>query len=455
MIDTKAIRSKILDLAMHGKISIQNENEAVDFDAEVATDIPYAIPSNWKWVTIESIITKNVGGGTPSKSVNEYWKNGTIPWMSVKDFSSARNGVLEDTIDHITQEGLKNSSSNLVDVNAIIICMRMALGKIVKLKRPMAINQDLRAIWINSCVDRDYFIFYYSTLRVEGHGMTVAGINKKQLMTYLMPLPPLAEQKRIVEKIEQAFSVLDTIDELQAQYADNLTALKSKLIDLAIRGKLTEQLPEDGTAEELYQQIQEEKQALIKSGKIKKEKLLPEIAETEIPFEIPESWKWVRLGEFGSWHAGATPARGNSAYYNGSIPWLKTGDLNDNYISSVPEYITELALKECSVQLNPVGSVLIAMYGATIGKLGIAKIPLTTNQACCACIPHNGIYNRFLFFLLMSMRKTFIGMGIGGAQSNISRDKIVNAVVPLSPLAEQKRIVDRLDKLLAVYDEMR
>ena len=232
-------------------------------------------------------------------------------------------------------------------------------------------------------------------------------------------------------------------------------AIRNKILDLAIRGKLTEQLSEDGTAEELYQQIQEEKQALIKSGKIKKEKPLPEIAETEIPFEIPENWKWVRLGEFGSWHAGATPARGNSAYYNGSIPWLKTGDLNDNFISSVPEYITELALKECSVQLNPVGSVLIAMYGATIGKLGIAKIPLTTNQACCACIPHNGIYNRFLFFLLMSMRKTFIGMGIGGAQSNISREKIVNTVVPFPPLAEQKRIVDRLDKLLAVCDEIK
>ncbi len=95
------------------------------------------------------------------------------------------------------------------------------------------------------------------------------------------------------------------------------------------------------------------------------------------------------------------------------------------------------------------------MYGATIGKLGIADIPLTTNQACCACILNDGINNRFLFFLLMSMRKAFIGMGIGGAQSNISREKIVNAIVPLPPFPEQKRIVEKLDEILTVCEEMR
>ena len=285
-------------------------------------------------------------------------------------------------------------------------------------------------------------------------GALYPAIGEKDLLRGVIPLPSVDEQQLIVEKIEQTFSILDTIDELQKEYADNMAVLKSKLVDLAIQGKLTEQLPEDGTAEELYQQIQAEKQVLIKAGKIKKEKDLPVIAKEEIPFEIPDNWKWVRLGDFGSWHAGATPSRGNSSYYDGSIPWLKTGDLNDGLITRVSEHITELALKECSVQLNPVGSVLIAMYGATIGKLGIAQIPLTTNQACCACAPYKGIYNRYLFYLLMSMRKTFIDMGIGGAQSNISREKIVSTIVPLPPLAEQKRIVERLDKLLAVCDRL-
>ena len=128
------------------------------------------------------------------------------------------------------------------------------------------------------------------------------------------------------------------------------------------------------------------------------------IAE-EVPFDIPDSWEWVRLGNIGDWGSGATPSRTNSAYYNGDIPWLKTGDLTDGYIYEIPECITRLALKETSVRLNPAKSVLIAMYGATIGKLGILTFPATTNQACCACLPYNGIYNEFLFYFLMAQKK--------------------------------------------------
>lgn len=228
--------------------------------------------------------------------------------------------------------------------------------------------------------------------------------------------------------------------------------LKASILQYAIQGKLVEQRPEEGTGEELYQQIQAEKQRLIAEKKIKKEKQLTEIPEDEIPFDIPESWKWVKVGEIGSWGAGATPPRTNPAYYGGTIPWLKTGDLNDGLINEIPEFITDLALEKTSVRLNPVGSVLMAMYGATIGKLGILEIPATTNQACCACIPYNGIHNRYLFYYLMSMRRTYISMAEGGAQPNISKEKIVNSLFPLPPLAEQKRIVAKIEELLPLVD---
>jgi len=224
--------------------------------------------------------------------------------------------------------------------------------------------------------------------------------------------------------------------------------LKNSILQLAIQGKLVEQRPEEGTGEELYQQIQAEKQRLIKEGKIKKEKPLPEISEDEIPFDIPASWIWVRIGNIGSWSAGATPSRTNPLYYNGDIPWLKTGDLNDGIISDVPEFISELALEKLSLRLNPIGSVLMAMYGATIGKLGILNIEATTNQACCACIPYEGVYNKYLFYFLMARRTDFIKMGEGGAQPNISKEKIINAIFALPPLAEQKRIVAKIEELL-------
>ena len=224
--------------------------------------------------------------------------------------------------------------------------------------------------------------------------------------------------------------------------------LKASILQYAIQGKLVEQRVEEGTGEELYQQIQAEKQRLIQEKKIKKEKPLAEISEDEVPFDIPESWKWVKVGNVGSWSSGATPSRTNPAYYGGIIPWLKTGDLNDGFIKKIPEFITDWALEKTSVRLNPVGSVLMAMYGATIGKLGILDISATTNQACCACIPYEGIHNKYLFYYLMSVRRSYIGMAEGGAQPNISKEKIVNSLIPLPPLAEQKRIVAKIEELL-------
>lgn len=229
--------------------------------------------------------------------------------------------------------------------------------------------------------------------------------------------------------------------------------LKSSILQWAIQGRVVEQRAEEGTARELIEKIKEEKEQLIKDKKIKKEKSLLDISEDEIPFDIPESWEWVRVGNIGSWSAGATPSRSNPQYYGGDIPWLKTGDLNDGVINEIPEYISNLALEKTSVRLNPIGSVLMAMYGATIGKLGILNIDATTNQACCACIVYKGIYNKFLFYYLMAQRSVFIKMGAGGAQPNISKDKIVNSIMPLPPLEEQKRIVAKIEELMPYVEQ--
>ena len=172
--------------------------------------------------------------------------------------------------------------------------------------------------------------------------------------------------------------------------------------------------------------------------------------DDELPFEIPESWIWVRLGCIGDWGSGATPSRTHPEYYDGSIPWLKTGDLTDSYITDIPEGISQLAIEKTSVRLNESGSVLMAMYGATIGKLGILTYPATTNQACCACKPVYGVETLFLFYFLMSQRTAFIKRGEGGAQPNISKEKIVTTLMPLPPLAEQQRIVQRIEELFSL-----
>ena len=234
-----ALKSKIIDAGIRGQLTeqlpedgtaeelyqaIQTEKAQLIKDKKIkkekplpeitADEIPFDVPDNWKWVRISDVVKYSLGGGTPSKNISEYWKGGDIPWASVKDFSAAEAGHLNDTIDHITQDGLNNSASNMVDENAIVICMRMALGKAVRFLRPMAINQDLRAIWLHDCVDQSYFMYMYSTIKVEGRGTTVAGIRKDELMSFLFPLPPLSEQKRIVAKINDVFGALDERDRL-------------------------------------------------------------------------------------------------------------------------------------------------------------------------------------------------------------------------------------------------
>lgn len=228
-------------------------------------------------------------------------------------------------------------------------------------------------------------------------------------------------------------------------------ALRERILDLAMRGKLVPQDPNDEPASVLLEKIKAEKEELVKEKKIKKSKPLPAITDDEKPFDIPDSWEWIRLNEVGVWAAGATPSRRHPEYYGGNIPWLKTGDLNDGIVNETSEKITELGVKNSSVKVNKPGNVLIAMYGATIGKLGIVgDKELVTNQACCGCSLFDGVYNWYLFYYLLSSRKQLIDLGSGGAQPNISKNKIEKFVFPLPPFSEQSRIAAKIAQLFAL-----
>ena len=234
--------------------------------------------------------------------------------------------------------------------------------------------------------------------------------------------------------------------------------LRQKILDLAIHGKLVPQDPNDEPASVLLERIKAEKEHLVKEGKIKRSKKSAKTSDTphyeNVPFEVPSSWVWTTLSEVGTWQSGGTPSRSNKSYYGGNIPWLKTGDLNDGLISNIPESITEEAVANSSAKINPTGSVLIAMYGATIGKLGILTFPATTNQACCACIEYEVVAQMYLFYFLLSQRTALIEKGGGGAQPNISKEIIVNTYIPLPPLSEQHRIVAEIKKWFTLIDQI-
>ena len=341
-----------------------------------------------------------------------------------------------------------------------------------------------------------YLQFYKDIILVPlMKGAANVSLSMKDILAVEFRLPPIDRQRELSNlfvSLQEKQKELSAEYEKQTEYAK---LLRQNILQQAIEGKLTDdwrnQNPvqkgnPDYDAEALFEQIQKGEVSpslqpasqfsatLSPRGKAPKtpensreffeEKLdserkrtnnarskqLSPITEEEKPFEIPAGWKWVRLGEIGNWASGATPSKSELTYYvNGTIPWLRTGDLNDNVISSLPITITEKALNECSLRLNPIDSVLIAMYGATIGKVGILKTQATTNQACCACIPYQSNFSQYLFYLLIALREYFKEKSWGAAQPNISKEIIIKTPFALPPLKEQEEIVSKIETLLA------
>lgn len=229
--------------------------------------------------------------------------------------------------------------------------------------------------------------------------------------------------------------------------------LRILILHLAMTGKLGPQYPTDEHAGELLERMRLiANEVVFKRRGPRKKKLNEQHSLRNHP--LPDNWVRAELGELGDWGAGSTPSRNNRSYYDGDIPWFKSGELKADYITKSEEFISELALKECSLRFNGPGDVLIAMYGANIGQTAIVGVKSTTNQAICACTPYPGLSSRFLLLLLRSLNNYFIRLGAGGAQPNISKEKIVATCVGLPPTEEQSRIVAKVDELMALCDKL-
>jgi len=519
----KKLRELILELAVRGKLVPQDPNDEPAskllkrIQAEKAKLIaegklkkekplapiaeeekPFELPEGWEWVRFSEFVLSIMSGGTPSKNKSEYW-NGSIPWASVKDLNVEK--YLEKTEDHITKEGLI-AGSKLANKGDLIICTRMGLGKIAIAAVDVAINQDLKSLKLTSFLSIDYFIKFYSTLKIAGSGMTVAGIRQEELLGYCVPLPPLAEQHRIVAKVDELMALCDQLEQqhsnaqeahetlvshllatlTQSQNAAefnanwqrihahfdllftteaSIDALKQTLLQLAVMGKLVPQDPNDEPASELLKRIQAEKAQLIKEGKLKKEKPLAPIAEEEIPFELPQGWEWVRLGNVVD--VSSSKRIHVNDYVDQGVPFFRSKEIGE--LQRGEEIKTDIFISNQKYQSlkNLAGFPKINdLMLTSVGTIGNTWLSDGRNFYY-----KDGNITKISGFNILFMRfvQEFIGSPLfvnqvtdtvsGTAYNALTIIKLNCMAFPLPPIAEQHRIVAKVDVLMALCDQLK
>ena len=450
------------DNSYYEKILATGEVKCID------EEVPFEIPQGWEWCRLGEISTY----AQTKRKINASNADTQLWGLDLEDIEKGGRLLNIKTVGERKAIGDK-TIFNRGDI--LYSKLRPYLLKILVAPEGGICTPEIIPFTCYGNICKDYIVSFLKSPYVDDYinsatfGVKMPRVSTETMTSLLVPLPPLSEQFRIDTKAKELMPYIDEYgkaqDKLNKLNEELSYTIRKSILQEAIQGKLVPQIAEEGTAQELLEQIKKEKQKLVKEGKLKKSTLATSVIfrgddnkyyeqigkkcldiTEQIPFEIPNSWTWARMGQVGDWGAGSTPQRGNQDYYGGNILWLKTGELNNDIVYDTEEKITQRAFQDCSLRMNKIGDVLIAMYGATIGKLAIVGKELTTNQACCGCTPYV-VYNWFLFYFLMASRDSFIKKGEGGAQPNISRVKLVEHLIPLPPLNEQKRIVKRIETL--------
>ena len=440
---------------------------------EIAEDeIPFDIPESWKWVRLGwlfQLINGDRGKNYPSK--DKLLKKGQIPFISAINID--RQTVKMDGLLFVSEQQYNLLGSGKLQKNDFAFCLRGSLGKFCQYPFEIgAIASSLVILRKNGSVLDDYIKAYLSSpliaeqINSSNNGTAQPNLGARDIACYLIPLPPLSEQKRIVAKIEELLPYIDryaasyeSLEQVNTEFPEDM---KKSVLQYAIQGKLVEQRPEEGTGEELYRQIQEEKKRLIKEGKIKKEKPLPEIAEDEIPFDIPESWKWVRFSEIMS--TMSTGPFGSmlhkTDYIEKGIPLVNPANMvNGKIVPSDKMMISEETRRRLSSYILHAGMIVLGRRGE-MGRCAV----VTEKEDGWLCgtgsffmEPSMRLYVYYVFSLYSSPYVKFYlgGESVGTTMSNLNHTILSKMPIPLPPLAEQRRIVAKLDEILPLCERLK
>lgn len=407
-------------------------------------EIPFDIPENWVWVRLGDYLDFTIGK-TPSRGESSYWGR-DIPWVSISDMN-------DQPEIHITKEKISNKALNkvfkgrIVPKGTLLMSFKLTIGRMSFLGIDALHNEaiiSINPIIRNPIVDKFLFKvlpFFAQAGETKG-AIKGETLNSSSIRRLLFPLAPLSEQDRILKKLD---SLLLEIEALKAEESklDNLEKtfpgkIRASILQAAIQGKLTEQLTEDGDARDLLKEIQKEKARLIKEGKIKKEKPLPEITEDEITFDIPENWAWCRLGTLVS---------------------IKTGSKDANWGSPAGTYRFFTCAKETilSETFSFEGkSIVMPGNGANVGESWLIDEKFEAYQRTYVLQgTSDDVYLEYVRTVLSSdWKKRYSGGVYGSAIPYIRLGELTDYIFPLPPLSEQKRIVKKLDELLPLCNSL-
>lgn len=375
---------------------------------------PYKLPENWCWTRMQEIAQWG-SGGTPSRKVSEYY-NGDISWVKTGELN---DDYIFETEEHITQEAISHSSAKIYPTDTVVIAMYGAtIGKVGILGIPAATNQACACAIVKPSTDYKYLFYYAQSQKDDfikkGKGGAQPNISQEIIKFHQFPLPPLAEQHRIVDRIESLFAKLDEAKEKAQAVVDSFETRKAAILHKAFTGELTAKWREE-------------------NGVSSKE------------------WTTCSLSKCCKIGSGGTPSRKSSKYYAGNIPWIKTGEIEWNEVVDSEEKISQEAIDNSSAKLYDPGAVLVAMYGmgVTRGRASILGVKAATNQAVCVLQPQEHLNNRYLFYFFMCNYWSMREQAVGGNQLNLSATIIGKQNIDIPPVSEQLEIVRILDNLNA------
>ncbi|MEM4721010.1 MAG: restriction endonuclease subunit S [Candidatus Methanomethylicaceae archaeon] len=420
------------------------------------------LSKGWVWTTVENCVDildgkrvpvneeereKRIAGKPKSQLVPYYGATGQVGWID--DF------LFEEELLLVGEDGAP--------------FLEPAKHKAYIIKGKTWVNNHahvLRAVC--DLTSNAYLCYYLNFFDYHGYvtGTTRLKLNQAPLRKIPVPLPPLPEQRRIVAKIEELFTKLDAGVEALKKTKALLKRYRQAVLKAAVEGRLTKEWREAHKGElepasALLERILKERrdkweaEQRAKGKDPKKLKYKEPVApDTSRLPELPKGWVWAVVDQLAPTASGGTPSRKRPEYFDGNIPWLKSGELNDGLVTDTKERITKEALDNSSAKIFPKGTLLIALYGATVGKLGILELDAATNQAICAIFLPLHVNTKYIFYYFMKIRKVIIRTGKGGAQPNISQEMVNKIAVPLPPLPEQHRIVEEVERRLSIADEV-